>query len=131
MPEFTARRHRLNIPTAPTTDDPAVLKKYMAEMRQLMMDEFNRLGDDYYNFKKTTYEAGIIPLKQVNNLAVTYERTGVNDSEALEAWQKVLAMGRGSNIPKYVERATRRMAGIERRQDAGRDPRSEPPALSP
>jgi hypothetical protein len=78
MTEFTGRRHRLNIPSSSGSDDPAVLKKEMSTMRQLMMDEFNRMADDFYQFKRTTFEAGIIPLKQVNNLAVTYDEYSVS-----------------------------------------------------
>jgi len=54
-----------------------------------------------------------------NNLAVTYEQTGVNDAAALETWHRVLAMGRAAKIPKYVERATRRMAALEQRGREG------------
>ena len=78
MTEFTARRHRLNIPSSSGSDDPAVLKKEMSTMRQLMMDEFNRMADDFYLFKKTTFESGVLPLKQVNNLAVTFDEYSVN-----------------------------------------------------
>lgn len=73
MTEFTARRHRLSLPSASNSDDPATLKKEMATMRQLVMDEFNRMADDFYQFKKVTFEAGVIPLKQINDLVVTYD----------------------------------------------------------
>ena len=64
----------------------------------------------------------------MNNLAMTYEQTGGRDDEALEAWQRVLAMARQYRIEKYVERATRRMEGIQARSAGA--PGSEIPTES-
>lgn len=57
----------------PNTDDPAVLKRALDQMKRLVQDEFNRLSTDFYDFKKATYDAGIIPLRAVSNIAVTFD----------------------------------------------------------
>lgn len=74
MVEFKARQHRLEIPPAPKSDDPATQKKYSNDLRRLVMDEFNRLASDFHDFKQATYNAGVIPLRGVANIAVTFDR---------------------------------------------------------
>ena len=71
MTTFRARRHRLELPPMPNTDDPAQLKRAMDQMKRLVQDEFNRLSTDFYDFKKATFEAAILPLRGVANIAVT------------------------------------------------------------
>jgi hypothetical protein len=71
MTEFKARRHRLELPPMPNTDDPAVLKRAMDQMKRLVQDEFNRLSTDFYDFKKATFEAAVLPLRGVANIAIT------------------------------------------------------------
>lgn len=55
----------------PATDDPVVLKRALDQMKRLVQDEFNRLSTDFYDFKKATFDAGIIPLRAVSNIATT------------------------------------------------------------
>lgn len=43
----------------------------MEKRDRLVMDQFNRLADDFYNFKKATYEAAVIPLKGVSMIELT------------------------------------------------------------
>lgn len=78
MVEFKARRHRLELPSTPKSEDPAVLKKAMDDMKRLVQDEFNRLATDFYDFKQTTYNAAIIPLRGVSNIAVVKDQFSVN-----------------------------------------------------
>jgi len=68
---FSARKHRLELPPITASDDPAVLKKQMEQMRRLMQDEFNRLSTDFYDFRKITFEAGVLPLKAVAAVSST------------------------------------------------------------
>ena len=77
MTQFSARRHRLALPPVPPTDDPATIKRAMDDMRRLVQDEFNRLATDFYDFKKTTYEAAIIPLRGVANIATVVDEFSV------------------------------------------------------
>ena len=60
-------------------------------------------------------------LPTYNNLALTYERTGVNTHEARLTWQQVLAMGKAHQLPLYVECATRHLNALD----------AAPPASSP
>lgn len=50
----------------------------MDQMKRLVQDEFNRLATDFYDFKKTTFDAGIIPLRGVSNIAVTKDQYGMS-----------------------------------------------------
>lgn len=68
MVDFKARRHRLELPPMPNTDDPVALKRAMDQMKRLVQDEFNRLSTDFYDFKKATYEAAVLPLPNVSNI---------------------------------------------------------------
>ena len=77
MVDFKSRRHRLELPAMPNSDDPAVLKRAMDQMKRLVQDEFNRLSTDFYDFKKATYDAAIIPLRGVSNIAVTKSEYGM------------------------------------------------------
>lgn len=78
MVDFKSRRHRLELPSIPTSDDPAVLKRAMDQMKRLVQDEFNRLATDFYDFKQTTYNAAIIPLRGVSNITVTKDQYSVS-----------------------------------------------------
>lgn len=78
MVDFKARRHRLELPSTPNSDDPAVLKRAMDQMKKLVQDEFNRLATDFYDFKKITYDAAIIPLRGVANIAITKDQYSMN-----------------------------------------------------
>jgi len=71
MVEFKARRHRLELPPMPSTDDPKQLKRAMDQMKRLVQDEFNRLSTDFYDFKLATFNAGIIPLRAPANITIT------------------------------------------------------------
>ena len=78
MADFKSRRHRLELPATPSTDDPVALKKAMDQMKRLVQDEFNRLATDFYDFKQTTYNAAVIPLRGVSNIAVVKDQYSVN-----------------------------------------------------
>jgi tetratricopeptide (TPR) repeat protein len=82
-----------------------------------LANKYKTLGR--YELAVTNYESSLERdpsyLPAWNNLAMTYEQTGGRDDEALKAWQRVLAMARQYRIEKYVERATRRMEGIQAR----------------
>lgn len=72
MADFRARRHRLELPPLPNSDDPAVLKRAMDQMKRLVQDEFNRLSTDFYRFKQDAYNAAILPLRAPANIEVTF-----------------------------------------------------------
>lgn len=74
MTTFQARRHRLQLPSPPSSDDPDVLKGHIEDMRRLVQDEFNRLSTDFYDFRLATYNAAVIPLPGVANISVTKDR---------------------------------------------------------
>ncbi len=65
------RRHRLELPAAPKTDDPTAIQKYLADIRRLTMDEFNRLAGDYYDFREEVIASATIPLASVASISVT------------------------------------------------------------
>lgn len=90
MVEFKARRHRLEIPSVPNSDDPAVLKRALDQMKRLVQDEFNRLATDFYDFKQATYNAGIIPLRGVSNLVVTKSEFAMSATWELPDGQEVV-----------------------------------------
>src|SRR6056297_2845352 len=89
MVEFRSRRHRLEIPSIPNSDDPAVLKRALDQMKRLVQDEFNRLATDFYDFKQTTYNAGIIPLRGVSNIEVTKTEFSVSATWELPDGQEI------------------------------------------
>jgi hypothetical protein len=68
------RRHRLELPAAPKTDDPATIQKYLNDIRRLTMDEFNRLSGDYFDFKTDVINSATIPLASVAAISVTPDR---------------------------------------------------------
>lgn len=78
MVDFKSRRHRLELPSIPSSDDPAVLKKAMDQMKRLVQDEFNRLSTDFYDFKQATYNAAVIPLRGVSNIEITKDQYGMS-----------------------------------------------------
>jgi 4-amino-4-deoxy-L-arabinose transferase-like glycosyltransferase len=59
-----------------------------------------------------------------NNLAIAYERSGVHDAEAIQAWERVRALAEARGLERYVERAERHLR--ELRAAAGGDARAEP-----
>jgi hypothetical protein len=89
MVEFKARRHRLEIPPMPNSDDPAVLKRALDQMKRLVQDEFNRLSTDFYDFKQATYNAGIIPLRGVSQIALTKNQYSMSATWELPDGQEI------------------------------------------
>jgi hypothetical protein len=89
MSGFKARRHRLEIPAMPNSDDPAVLKRALDQMKRLVQDEFNRLSTDFYDFKKATYDAGVLPLRAVSQIALTFDEFSVAATWELPDGQEV------------------------------------------
>ena len=94
MTSFTSRQHRLEIPPMPNTEDPAVMKRHMESMRRLMQDEFNRLSTDFYDFKKTTFEAGILPLKAPSQIELV-----IGQGSVVATWENPQ---QDSIIPTHV-----------------------------
>lgn len=65
------RRHRLELPGIPSTDDPVKLKKYLTDLRRLTMDEFNRMSTDLFNFKEKVINEAGFTLQAVSQVSVT------------------------------------------------------------
>ena len=65
------RRHRLELPGVPQTDDPMALKKYLTDLRRLTMDEFNRMATDLFTFKEEVANSAGFTLQAVANIAHT------------------------------------------------------------
>ena len=108
-------------------------------LENLSMAYYN-LGNKYkalghYERAVTQYERSLARdpsyLPTWNNLAMTYEQSGGRDVDALETWKRVLEMGRRYGIAKYVERASRRMAGIEERRQSAELPGADAESASP
>jgi 4-amino-4-deoxy-L-arabinose transferase-like glycosyltransferase len=53
-----------------------------------------------------------------NNLAIAYERSGVHRVEAIEAWERVRALGVARGLERYVERADRHLQTLRGSEDA-------------
>ena len=64
------RRHRLELPNPPNTDDPRV-QAWMRDIRRLTMDEFNRLSGDFFDFKQEVIDSSTLPLASVAAITVT------------------------------------------------------------
>jgi tetratricopeptide (TPR) repeat protein len=79
---------------------------------------YYNLGNKYRSLEK--YELAIAQYQRSldlnagyisahNNLALTYEKTGRHDAEAVATWLRVLEMGREQGLPRYVEIASRHL----------------------
>jgi 4-amino-4-deoxy-L-arabinose transferase-like glycosyltransferase len=108
--------------------------------RENLSMAYYNLGNKYkalghYERAVTQYERSLARdpsyLPTWNNLAMTYEQSGGRDVDALETWKRVLEMGRRYGIAKYVERASRRMAGIEERRQSAELPGADAESASP
>jgi len=67
------RRHRLELPNSPNSDDPKV-QAWMRDIRRLTMDEFNRLSGDFFDFKQEVINSAMIPLASVAAITVVPDR---------------------------------------------------------
>jgi tetratricopeptide (TPR) repeat protein len=107
--------------------------------RENLSMAYYNLGNKYkalgrYELAVTSYQRSLERdpsyLPTWNNLAMTYEQSDGRDAEALETWQRVLVMAREYRIAKYVERANRRIEGIEARREAVQNPEIRPESES-
>ncbi len=75
--EFKSRKHRLDLPSIPKGNNPDVLRRAMENSNRLFMDQFNRLADDYYDFKKAAFDAAIFPLPGVSTIDLVFDEFSV------------------------------------------------------
>jgi len=76
--EFRSRKHRLDLPAVPKTTDPVAMMNAMKSRDRIIQDQFNRLADDLYRFKKATYDAAIIPIPGVAAIETTATQFSVS-----------------------------------------------------
>lgn len=85
----TQRRHRLELPGVPNTDDPVALKKYLTDLRRLTMDEFNRMSTDLFDFKQEVINSAGFTLQAVSNINVIATSYGATFSWVLPQQSEV------------------------------------------
>lgn len=74
------RHHRMNLPSAPGGSSDA---NYHTRMRQLVMDEFNRLSSDFYDLQNEVLASGSLPLIPVNSITAT----SITNNSAAFTWE--------------------------------------------
>ncbi len=52
-------------------------------------------------------------LPAYNNLAITYERTGENDADAIRVWRWILESAERRGLERYIERARRHLRALQ------------------
>ena len=72
------------------------------------LERWDRAIDAYHESLRR--DAGYISAH--NNLAIAYERSGVHEAEAIQAWERVRGLAEARGLDRYVERAERHLRAL-------------------